>query len=130
MTITSNEFHAVFALSKTKMFNVDYYTLGGNDAPYFATSADEFTRSKLDYSRCGQAQHSICKGYPEAMRFFKKWDFEHLHKLTDEKYHEMVADLETLFSKYPYLLKQKESPSELYSFSFGVVKDFSMTVYR
>lgn len=130
MTITSNEFHAVFALSKTKMFSVDYYTLGGNDTPYFATSANEFTRSKLDWSRCGQAQHDICKEFPTAMRFFKKWDAEHLRKLSGKKYHEMAADLESLFGKYPYILKQKESASELYSFPFWAVKDFSMTVYR
>ena len=130
MTITSNEFHAVFALSKTKMFDVDYYTLGSNDAPYFATSADEFNRPKSDYRQCGQAQHDICKNFPTAMRFFKKWDSEHLHKLTDEKYHEMVSDLETLFNKYPHIVEQKKGNCPLYDFSFSDVKDFSMTVYR
>ncbi len=130
MTITSNEFHAVFALSKTKMFDVDYYTLGSNKEPYFTTSADEFNRPKTDWRQCGQAQHYLCKGFPTAMRFFKKWDSEHLHKLTSEKYLEMTADLELLFGKYPYLLEQKEDKYELYDFSFNDIKDFSMTVYR
>ena len=130
MTITSNEFHAVFALSKTKMFDVDYYTLGSNKEPYFATSADEFNQPKTDWRQCGQAQHDICKGFPTAMTFFKKWDVEHLHKLSYEKYHEMIADLETLFGKYPHIVEQKEGNHPLYDFSFSDVKDFSMAVYR
>ncbi len=130
MKITSNEFHAVFALSKTKMFEVSYYTLGNNAEPYFTTSANEFNRSKSDYNRCGQAQNDICKGYTAAMNFYKKWDAEHLHKLSNEQYQEMIADMESLFSKYPYILKQKEDDKPLYDFNFSTVKDFSMTVHR
>ena len=130
MKITANEFHAVFALSKTKMFNVSYYTLGSNKEPYFSTSADEFNRPKSDYTRCGQAQNDICKGYTTAMNFYKKWDAKHLSKLTDEEYTEMTADLEALFEKYPHILKQKESDAELRSFGFSSVRELSMTSHR
>ena len=54
--ITAKEFHAVFTLSKIKIFEVNYYTLGSNNSPYFTTSAAIFNRPKTDYNRCGQCQ--------------------------------------------------------------------------
>lgn len=50
------EFMYCFQISKLIVFEVEYYTLGTNSAPYFSTSANEFCRSKLDYTRGGQAQ--------------------------------------------------------------------------
>jgi len=128
-TINSNEFHVVFALSKTKVFNVSYYTLGSNKSPYFSTSANRFNQPKTDWSEGGQAQERILKGHRIAMNFYKKWDTEHLKELSNDQYHELIEDLEELFSKYPYLLEEKEG-ERLRDISFGRLKDFSMTVYR
>lgn len=47
------EFMYVFQISKLITFEVNFYTLGTNSAPYFSTSANEFCRSKLDYTRGG-----------------------------------------------------------------------------
>lgn len=44
------EFMYCFQISKLIVFEVEYYTLGGNKAPYFSTSAAEFIRSKRDYN--------------------------------------------------------------------------------
>ena len=128
-TIKSNEFHATFMLSKTKVFSVNYYTLGNNKEPYFTTSATVFNRPKTDYNRCGQCQNDVLIGYSEAMKFYKKWDVNHLKKLSDTEYLEMISDLEILFKKYPYLLNQKEDDN-LRDISFRKLKDFSMSVYR
>ena len=49
----------VFQISKLITFEVNFYTLGTNSAPYFSTSANEFCRSKLDYTRGGQAQRDL-----------------------------------------------------------------------
>lgn len=65
------EFMYCFQISKMIVFEVEYYTLGSNKAPYFSTSAAEFIRSKRDYSRCGQAQAALLpKGSP-ARRFWQ-----------------------------------------------------------
>lgn len=53
------EFMYCFQISKLIVFEVEYYTLGGNKTPYFSTSAAEFIRSKRDYNRCGQAQREL-----------------------------------------------------------------------
>ena len=97
--ITSSEFHVIFAMSKTIMFDVDYYTLGSNNKPYYSTAAEEFNKPKTGYNRCGQAQESLLKKYPAAYNFYKKWDSEHTKELTDEKYNELIQDLEKLFLK-------------------------------
>lgn len=71
------EFMYCFQISKLIVFNVQYYTLGSNRTPHFVTSANEFIRSKRDYSRCGQAQVDLLpKGSP-ARRFWQKWDPAH-----------------------------------------------------
>lgn len=127
--INSKEFHAVFMLSKMKSFSVDYYTCGSNKNPHFATTAEEFNRPKTDYKQCGQAQNEILKGYSTAMNFFKKWDVKHLAILTDDEYQELITDMEKLFAKYPFLLKQA-SEDNFRDFGFCEIKDFSMTVYR
>lgn len=127
--IISNEFHVTFALSKTKMFNVSYYTLGNNKTPYFSTSAEVFNRPKTDYSQCGQCQKEVLKGYKTAMDFYKKWDIEHLNQIDNTKYNELLNDLEALFNKYPYILHEKNETG-LKEIRFSEVKNFSMNVYR
>lgn len=97
------EFMYCFQISKLITFEVEYYTLGSNSAPYFSTSAAEFIRSKRDYSRCGQAQAALLpKGSP-ARRFWQKWDPLHLKDLTQAEYEEMIADIEQLKARYNYI---------------------------
>jgi hypothetical protein len=127
--IVSNEFHVTFALSKTKMFSVSYYTLGDNQSPYFSTTAEVFNRPKTDYNQCGQCQETVLKGYKVAMDFYKKWDNEHLKQLDTDKYAELLNDLDVLFNKYPYILHEKDN-NRLKDIRFSEVKDFSMSVYR
>ena len=40
------EFHAVFQLSKTIIFEVNFYTLSTNQTPHFSTNAAQFARKK------------------------------------------------------------------------------------
>lgn len=97
------EFMYCFQISKLIVFEVEYYTLGGNKAPYFSTSAAEFIRSKRDYSRCGQAQRELLPKHSPARRFFEKWDYCHLHDLTPAEYEEITADIEQLKARYNYI---------------------------
>ena len=92
------EFHAVFQQSKTIVFECSYYTLGGNSSPYFATSANEFIRSKRTYSRAGQAQNALTTGRIRA--FWRKWDPYHLKQLDNAKLEELREDLEELKKHY------------------------------
>lgn len=97
------EFMYCFQISKMIVFEVEYYTLGSNKAPYFSTSAAEFIRSKRDYNRCGQAQAALLpKGSP-ARRFWQKWDPMHLKDLTPAQYEEITADIEQLKARYNYI---------------------------
>lgn len=113
------EFIAVFQLSKTKIFEVGYYTLSNNKTAHFATSAAEFCRNKRDYARCGQAQKDVLKGYPRAMMFFKKWDKLHLHDLTEEEYQEMREDMERLADRYNCIIEALDESKRPYNPSFG-----------
>jgi hypothetical protein len=99
------EFMYVFQISKLITFEVNFYTLGTNSAPYFSTSANEFCRSKLDYTRGGQAQRDLLPKFSPARRFFEKWDHCHLHDLTPAEYEEIAADIEELKKKDPHALK-------------------------
>lgn len=114
------EFQAVFQMSKTIIFEVSYYTLSTNPAPYFSTSAAEFCRNKKDFTRCGQAQPELLKGYRTARRFFEKWDGCHLHDLTPAQYDEMRQDLEALKEKYNFIFEELDETRRPYSphFSF------------
>ncbi|MBK5239780.1 hypothetical protein [Clostridium sp.] len=126
--IINKEFHTTFMLSKTKVFNISYYTLGGNKNANFTTSCDIFNRSKTDYTQCGQCQETVLKGYKEANTFYKKWDINHLKELSREEFQELTIDIEMLFEKYPSILEQaKKVPREI---NFNRIKDFSMTIYR
>lgn len=97
------EFMYCFQISKLIVFEVEYYTLGGNKAPYFSTSAAEFIRSKRYYNRCGQAQRDLLPKLSPARRFFEKWDHCHLHDLTPAEYEEITADIEQLKVRYNYI---------------------------
>lgn len=95
-----NNIHYIFQLSKMVMFEVDYYRLGGNKMPHFATSAQVFCRNKKDISRGGQCQADVLKDFPVAYDFWKKWDNKHLHRLDYETYEELLDDIEVLKDEY------------------------------
>lgn len=97
-----DEFLYAFCIDKTTVFNVEYYTLGRNKAPYFATSACKFNRPKTDWSEGGQAQERLLPRGSAARRFYDKWDRLHLKDLTDEEYAELVDDIAELKRVYPY----------------------------
>lgn len=121
------EFQAVFQISKTIIFEVNYYTLSTNPRPHFTTSAAQFIRSKRDYNRCGQAQAALLpKGSP-ARRFWSKWDALHLHDLTPEQYAEMCQDLEELKKKYNFIYEELDETRRPYSprISFYRLVEFS-----
>lgn len=121
------EFNVCFQMSKMILFKVSYYTLGNNQAPHFATSAYKFIRSKRDFCRGGQAQEALLKGFPEAYKFYKKWDVFHLKQLTKEQYGEMRKDLCVLEQKYNTLLLEMEDGIKLEPdhFSFHTLVKFS-----
>ena len=126
------EFNACFQMSKMILFEVSYYTLGDNQNPYFATSADEFIRSKRDFSMVGQCQENLLKEFPEAYNFYKKWDVFHLKQLTQEQYDEMRKDLCVLEQKYNTLLLEMEDGIKLKPdhFSFHTLVKFSKQTPR
>lgn len=121
------EFISVFQMSKTVIFEVNFYTLSTNKTPYFTTSAAQFCRNKRDFNQCGQAQKSLLRSYPAAMRFFKKWDACHLHDMTPVQYEEMRADLEELKSCYNYLYEELDESKRPYNphFSFDRLANWS-----
>lgn len=90
----------IFQLSRMVMFEVNYYRLRGNKQPYFATSAQVFCRSKRDITRGGQCQAEVLKDFPAAYKFWKKWDGEHLSRLSYKKYQELLDDIEILKDEY------------------------------
>ena len=106
-------------MSKMILFEVSYYTLGGNQNPYFSTSAYEFVRNKRNFCRAGQAQETLLKGFPEAYNFYKKWDIFHLEQLTKEQYDEMRKDLRILEQKYNNLFLEMEDGIKLNPGRFG-----------
>lgn len=97
------EFMYCFQIDKMTVFEVEFYTLGNNKKPYFSTSAARFIRSKRDYSECGQAQKSILPKHSAVRQFYDKWDYLHLHNLTQEEYVGIIADIEELKTKYNYI---------------------------
>lgn len=122
----NKEFKAVFQLSKTVIFEVEYYTLGYNSHPYFATTASQFCRNKRDFSRCGQCQNDILTG--KAKRFWKKWDDLHLKDLSEVQYAEMFGDLEDLFERYNFMYEDYDESKKPYSytgFHFSDLVEFS-----
>lgn len=108
------EFMYVFQIDKMTVFEVSYYTLGGNKAPYFTTEAARFIRSKRDYAECGQAQKNLLSARSCARRFFDKWDHLHLSDLTKEEYAGIYADIEEMKEKYNYIEEIRDTFSGTY----------------
>lgn len=103
------EFKYCFQITKLVMFEVGYYTLGNNENPYFATSANKFYKNKRDYECGGQAQDRILPKNSIVRQFWEKWDKEHLKDLSDDKYRELVKDIEELKEKYNYIERIKDT---------------------
>lgn len=120
------EFKAVFQLSKTIIFEVEYYTLENNSHPYFTTRASQFVRNKRAFSRCGQCQADILTG--AAKRFWGKWDTLHLKDLTAEQYAEMFEDLKNLCVLYNFMYSEYDETKKPYTFTgfhFSDLVEFS-----
>jgi len=124
---TKKEFMITFQLSKTKIFDVQYYTLLNNNKPYFSTSVAEFCKNKLDFKQCGQAQGDILPPFHIANKFYKKWDKKHLADLTTSEYFEIIEDLEALKNKYSYILIELENKQKPYNphISFYTIAEFT-----
>ena len=123
MSTRISEFHTVFQISRMVVFSVSYYTLGGNKAPYFSTTAARFNQPKTDYSECGQCQDRLLTG--AARRFWEKWDSHHLGQLTDEELAELRADMDALKERYEWI--EKFSPTKVGNgFTFQTVRELSM----
>ena len=97
------EFKYCFQITKLVIFEVEYYTLGSNKSPYFATNASKFFKNKKDYECCGQAQDRLLPENSIARQFWEKWDKEHLKDLSVDKYREITKDIEQLKEKYNYI---------------------------
>lgn len=116
------EFKYCFQITKLVMFEVEYYTLGNNENPYFATSANKFYKNKRDYERCGQAQDQLLPKNSIVRQFWEKWDKEHLKDLSDDKYREIIKDIQELKEKYNYIERIKDTFKGKYeNFSFGEI---------
>lgn len=102
------EFMYAFRIDKMRVFEVGFYTLGSNKAPYFTTSAAKFIRSRRNYAECGQAQERILPKSSKARSFYKKWDRLHFHNLTREEYDAVTADIEGLKESYNYIEDVRE----------------------
>lgn len=116
--------HYVFQISKTVVFEVNYYILGNNKEPYFSTSANEFIRSKQDYRSGGQAQERLLPHFSPAYKFYKKWNPFHLQTLTDERLEELRADIIHLRWCYNSLCYRDWRNFD--TIPFRVVKELSM----
>ena len=116
------EFKYCFQITKLVMFEVEYYTLGNNENPYFATEANKFLKNKKDYECGGQAQDQLLPKNSTARQFWEKWDKEHLKDLSDDKYREIIKDIQELKEKYNYIERIKDTFKGKYEdFSFGEI---------
>ena len=116
------EFKYCFQITKLVMFKVEYYTLGNNENPYFATSANKFYKNKRDYECGGQTQDQLLPENSIARQFWEKWDKEHLKDLSDDKYREIIKDIQELKEKYNYIERIKDTFKGKYeNFSFGEI---------
>lgn len=119
------EFISVFKITNMIMFEVNYYTLGNNNAPHFSTSAMKFIRSKRDYERCGQCQDELLKGF--ARQFYKKWDNKHLADLNSEEYAELMSDIEEMKNTYEHIYIEDDTfRNKNSNIPFYKVKELSM----
>lgn len=116
------EFSYEFQLSKKVIFEVQYYTLGYNDFPYFATEAMEFNQPKTDYNRCGQCQADLCTGL--ALDFYNKWNYMHLKKFENEaQFKELLDDIEDLKNRYNYI--EEIADDHVNTASFSSIRELS-----
>lgn len=125
------EFMIVFCISRMRIFEINYYTLGNNKTAHFSTSAAEFNRPKTDFNRCGQAQNELLKG--TARKMWLKWDHKHLQELNPEEYNELIQDIEHLKTVYPHYIEKKLDESKKpYSphINFYDIKEISMKVKK
>lgn len=103
------EFISVFQITKTIMFEVNYYTLSDNENPYFTTSANVFVRNKRDYKQSGQCQKDVLPKGSIAKNFFFKWDKYHLNDLNNEQYEDLMKDIEDLKNAYNHIFIEKDT---------------------
>lgn len=120
------EFKACFQITKTIMFEVEYYKLGNNKNPYFSTSASVFTRNKRDFSQCGQCQNKVLPKGSVARSFFKKWNEKHLEKMNDSEFMEMLEELEMLKEEYNYIYRESKIFGTVEDIQFYECKELSM----
>lgn len=114
-----------FQISKTIIFEVEYYILGNNKTPHFSTSANKFNRPKTDWNEGGQAQNDLLPHGSMARKFWGKWDKKHLQDLTDNEYAELLQDIQALKNTYNYV--EGEQGVKYYShISFWELKKLSM----
>lgn len=119
------EFMYTFQITRTVIFEVNYYTLGENKSAHFSTSADVFNRPKTDFNRCGQCQNEVLTGY--AHKFWAKWDKHHGKDLNDNDYKELLQDIEELKSRYNYIDTIRDTfAGTHYRHSFYNQKELSM----
>ena len=116
------EFSYAFQLSKKRIFEVCYHTVGSNEYPYFSTSAAEFNQPKTDYNRCGQAQADLLSGV--AKRFWEKWDYLHCKKIENEsQFNELIEDIEELKDRYNYI--EEIADDHVRDVSFSRIRELS-----
>lgn len=120
------EFLITFRITKTVVFNVEYYTLGSNKEPHFTTSVSKFNRPKTDWTEGGQCQKELLTG--KALQFWRKWDKKHCQDLTKDEYNEMISDLSELKEIYLYEEKFLDETQKPYypSIPFYRIKELSM----
>lgn len=106
-------FDIAFQLDKLSIFEVRYSKFKNNEKfpPDFATSGGKLEKNKRDWEYAGQCQDELLKKFPEAKKFYEKWDNKHLEYLRQDEYEDMLKDLEVLKNKYNYILKQPTDDS-------------------
>ena len=120
------EFQAVFQITRLVLFSVNYYTLGENSHPYFATSAQKYIRSKRDISHGGQCQDDVLP-VGKARQFYKKWDRCHLKDLSESEYEEMRADLQVLMDTYNYIIDERETFAHTH-YAIGSLREYELSM--
>ena len=92
-----------------KKFEVNFYRLHTNTAPYFATSYQGW-----------QKQEEMDKNHP-AYAFYKKWNVFHTHNMTVKEWLEMKNDLDELYE----MSKQLAPDNIAKRFSYNVPSKFA-----
>jgi hypothetical protein len=137
------KFLAVFQLSRTEVFEVEYKDFG-NQKPFLSTSCSVFNRSKTDYVQYGQCQKDIlypCSvegknepdhtvkhdRYAPARNFFEFWDSYHLKGLSDELHEKLMKDVEILKEAYNHTYSEEvKIVGSLNGFGFHTARKLTM----